>query len=744
MKKILLPITVLFVFLFALSAQTTQEQADAIVSERLSQETLPYIVSAKEGLQPEMTITSNNGELLELDYPCWVYYVSYPTVNCCLGRYLIVNESNGNLLEVNAKGNAMPKDLAKWRVVEKHYPITIKMTSFSLPTGCAWDNLASDSLYLINSREELAQHLACWANVILDVDLDRYTLMVLKPKYCNIESKVEKLLLKQLSADKYLLYVDVLPSTTAIAAPLIISVLAPKIAETASVELDISTEDYVEGYIVGTFVGTGTFVDSVFYEDLTPRGYCIKLIGSNNSKMSFYTFSLADPSEVITHGISNSSNCGPVFFSNDYKKIKFKYKIAENKLDFDIGPCTTMVPQFPWDIYDEVVVYDVIAEIEENVAPFSASEMTTSINHFSMNFFATAYEELSSDENIVLSPLSLNMALAMVWNGANGETRQGIQQAMGMQNYSQAEVNSYFLNLRNDLITADPNVKLTLANSIWYDNGFPVKNDFIAANKDYYDAEVNEIDFRAPEAPDQINQWCSDNTNGLIKEMITEIPSDVMMYLINALYFKGLWTDSCGFDSEYTHPTYFYKENGEKILIDMMSQSRKDIEYYSDNRLEMVSLPYGNGAYSMIFALPKGNFGDMPVQLKENGYWQKCLSNLKPQIAFLSIPKFKVEYEPEPDLNKILIKLGMEKAFTAFADFSGISDAGLFISQVRQKTYIEVDEKGTEAAAITMIGMPNGEGPTYPSFYANRPFLFVIQENTTGTALFMGKIGSPK
>jgi len=179
-------------------------------------------------------------------------------------------------------------------------------------------------------------------------------------------------------------------------------------------------------------------------------------------------------------------------------------------------------------------------------------------------------------------------------------------------------------------------------------------------------------------------------------------------------------------------------------LVDMMMQCREGIDYYSDDHLQMVTLPYGNGAYSMVFALPKGDFGEMLLQLKQSGYWQNCLSNLKPQEVELFIPKFKVEYEPQPNLNNILIKLGMGKAFTGFADFSGISDVGLSISQVRQKTYIEVDEKGTEAAAVTVVQMDGTSVPSTPVFFANRPFLFVIQENTTGTTLFMGKIGNPK
>jgi len=452
MKRIFLLIATLFAFLSAFSAPITREQADEIVLNRMSQEDRFYFIHAKENVQAKMTIITSTGEELELDYPCWVYYVIYADVNCCAGRYLIVNESNGNLLDVNTKGKAQPSDLAEWR------------------------------------------------EIIVD-------------------------------------------------------------------------------------------------------------------------------------------------------------------------------------------------------APFSATQMTNSVNHFSMEFFATAHEELKADENIVLSPLSLNMALAMVWNGAKGDTRQGIQQAMGMKNYAQEDVNNYFLDLRQKLTTADADVKLALANSIWYNEGFPVKSDFINVNKNYYNAEVNEIDFRAPDAPAQINKWCSDNTNGLIKEMIKEILPNTMMYLINALYFKGLWKDDCGFDPEQTYKTYFRKENGQNVLVDMMNQKREDIDYYEDTHLQMVTLPYGNGAYSMIFALPKGDFDAMLLQLKQSGYWQNCLSNLKSQEVRLSIPKFKTEYEPNPNLNNILTQLGMGKAFTTSADFSGISDIALLISQVRQKTYIEVDEKGTEAAA---------------------------------------------
>jgi len=254
MRRILLLIAAPFVFLSVTTAQVTQEQADEIVLQRISQNTqvyYQYILFAKESIQTKMSVTTAAGEEIELDYPCWVYYVSYyidcsvdmDCVHIDLGRYLIINENNGNLLEVKPRSYTAPSDLAEWRVAKAIYPITIETTNFSLPQGCAWDGLIPDSLYVINSRAELSQHLACWANVILDVDLDKYTLLAFIPKYYNCHSKVEKILLQQQSGNEYLLSVDIIPSATAVACPLFVSVLVPKIAETASVELEINIAD---------------------------------------------------------------------------------------------------------------------------------------------------------------------------------------------------------------------------------------------------------------------------------------------------------------------------------------------------------------------------------------------------------------------------------------------------------------------------------------------------------------------
>ncbi|GHT26304.1 serpin [Bacteroidia bacterium] len=373
-------------------------------------------------------------------------------------------------------------------------------------------------------------------------------------------------------------------------------------------------------------------------------------------------------------------------------------------------------------------------------------KMANEGNAFAAELFATINATETEKENIVISPLSLNMVLAMVWNGANGETKQAIQKAIGMNNYPQAEVNAYFKKLREALLKTDPTVKLAIANSIWPRKGFPVKPDFYNVNKNWYNAEVKELDFSSPSAANTINQWCSDNTNGLIKKMIDDIPGNVMMYLINALYFKGEWSDKHGFAASSTANKPFYKENGEQITVKMMEQNSQ-LGYYQDELLASTVLPYGNGAFSMVFMLPNQgiSFNKILERLKQPEYWSRCLNPFGSFDVNLYIPKFKTEYEKE--LNKTLEQLGMGIAFSSDADFSGISDIALSISKVKQKACIEVNEKGSEAAAVTVVEMVTSAEPSIPqkvTFCADRPFLFAIKENFTGTVLFMGKIGKPE
>jgi serpin B len=362
---------------------------------------------------------------------------------------------------------------------------------------------------------------------------------------------------------------------------------------------------------------------------------------------------------------------------------------------------------------------------------------------FGMDFLASVLAEQPDKDNVVISPLSLNMALAMVWNGAAGDTRTAIQKAMGMSDYQPEEVNAYFKKLKEALLKTDPTTKLALANSIWAKKGFPFKESFFDVNRQWYDAKISELDFSDPKSVGTINQWCADNTNGLIKKMIDKIPGDMVMYLMNALYFKGTWAEVCEFQKNDTKDADFRKENGETVKVKMMNQMSNQ-PYYNDENLSLTSLPYGNGAFRMVFVLPNDgvSFNEMVEQLQTPEYLTYCLNMARTYAVNLFIPKFQIEYEI--DLKQPLSTMGMGIAFTDFADFSGMSANSLLISEAKQKTYIKVDEEGTEAAAVTSIGMELTSNPPPPqqvTFRAERPFMFLIQEKSSGVVLFVGKIG---
>ena len=242
MKKTLLSIVTPIIFLSAISAQITQEQADALVMERMSQETQSHIIFVKDGVQTEMTITTANDEIFELDYPCFVYYIRY--AEGMNDKFLIVNASNGNLLEIRTKANAEPKDLAEWQII--NFPIVVPFTEYFLEFVnyflCEWTNLSSggkNRLVLINSNEELRNYIRCLYGYPSEVDFSNRTLLVyIVGACCNEQSYVERMLLQQLSDNKYLLSFDVEPSEFADATPLVISIWIPKISDDCQVEVN--------------------------------------------------------------------------------------------------------------------------------------------------------------------------------------------------------------------------------------------------------------------------------------------------------------------------------------------------------------------------------------------------------------------------------------------------------------------------------------------------------------------------
>ena len=372
-------------------------------------------------------------------------------------------------------------------------------------------------------------------------------------------------------------------------------------------------------------------------------------------------------------------------------------------------------------------------------------ELIESDNGFGLEFFK---EVLTGDTspNIMVSPLSVALALGMTYNGASGTTKDAMKETLKLGGLSDQEINESYKSIMDQLVRLDPKVILNIANSIWYKLNFPVQNEFINLNSQYYYAEVNELDFSLPEAKDIINGWVDEKTDGLIPEIIDNISPDVVMYLINAIYFKGVWKYE--FDPEKTSERDFYLEDSRSMKVDMM-EMEEEVLYTSNDIFQAVSLPYGDGQFNMFIMLPAAQktTADIVAELN-NDNWDSWIGSLQTEQVVVKLPKFKFDFFRL--LNDDLTGMGMGIAFDPDnADFSGINpERDLYISRVLHKTFIDVNEEGTEAAAVTAVEISetsyNPDEPVIRYFIADHPFLFAIRENSSGTILFMGRVGQPK
>jgi len=404
---------------------------------------------------------------------------------------------------------------------------------------------------------------------------------------------------------------------------------------------------------------------------------------------------------------------------------------------FLLSSCDKNNPQTDETITDPIVIQ--LNSAETNIA--------VADKDFAMDFFSRAYEQNANGakkENMMVSPFSLSTALAMVWNGANGETKTAIQNALGFPNYTATDLNGYYKKMREALLSTDPSVKLAIANSIWYRKGSTVNNEFLETNKTWFKAQTEAIDFTLPTAVSIINKWCSDNTNGLIKDVLKEISPYDMMFLLNALYFNGTWAEGYAFKESETKPASFKKADGTSVSVNMMNNKTKML-YFTDETLSAINLPYGNGAFSMMLMLPQDNVSmpAMVTKLKSPSYWHNLMNSRISKEVTIQVPKFKIEYNA--NFNEVLKQMGMAIAFDpVHADFSKIFPLDqTYITKVDQFTYIDVNEKGTEAAAVTIIGVGVTSYTPPVLFIANHPFVFAICEKSTGCVLFMGLVGNP-
>lgn len=373
--------------------------------------------------------------------------------------------------------------------------------------------------------------------------------------------------------------------------------------------------------------------------------------------------------------------------------------------------------------------------------------MVEKSNEFALQFFEQSITQLNSDENAMLSPLSIQAALAMTLQGARGTTSEAIAEALDFSDFGIDAINVYFKKLISDLPNLDPRTKMDIANSIWYRQQFQVLPEFLNVNQQFYQAEVHALDFEQPASVNKINHWVSDNTQKKIEKIVDQLDSDLMMLLINAIYFKGSWEQE--FDPSATYREVFqHGSNALHVLHADYMKIEHSFPYHQSSAYEAVDLPYGNKKYSMLAIRPKEgkSVADILSQFRDPQIWKESFSpsSMSSRKMLLSFPKFKFSYSNT--LNDELSALGMGVAFSPAADFTGISIQGpLEISEVKHKTFIEVNEEGTEAAAVTSVGVVMTSMPAQPLVVKfDKPFLFVIREVSSGLILFMGQLNNPQ
>lgn len=381
-----------------------------------------------------------------------------------------------------------------------------------------------------------------------------------------------------------------------------------------------------------------------------------------------------------------------------------------------------------------------------NNLPEKSAQIISSDNSFGLELFRKITSKAGNSGNTMVSPLSISLALSMVYNGAAGETKKEMENAMKLSGLTTEEINNAHKVLVEALQSADSDVLLEIANAIYYRQELAVKGDFVNVNKEFYDAIVKSLNFNSSDALKTINGWVATKTRGKIPTIIDSVDPSIVMILLNAIYFNGIWTTPFGDKKTHDLPFTF----GDKSVKNVAQMNQEmTVDYGSNELFSAVLLPYGKGKYQMTVILPNADKStkDVIAQMSSDKWkeWMKSMSSM-PEVV-VTMPRFKFSWEMK--LNQILAGMGMKKAFESdAADFSGIADVSpnrMYIDFVIHKTFIDVNEKGTEAAAVTGIGMtvtsmPGGK--TY--FNVNRPFLFAITEKTTGTIMFIGEVNSPE
>lgn len=353
--------------------------------------------------------------------------------------------------------------------------------------------------------------------------------------------------------------------------------------------------------------------------------------------------------------------------------------------------------------------------------------------------------EADKDGNLFISPTSLFMALSMIYNGAEGSTKEEIAETLQMVGIDAEALNKANASLMNRLQKDSESIQLDIANSIWLNKEFNFREAFSANNQKYFNAEIEEIDIGDAASADKINQWVADATNDKITEMVTSpLNPNMVTYLLNAVYFKGDW--SYEFDEEMTKNEPFYLDDGTTKDVPLMALT-EELAYMENDMFQAVELPYGDGEMNMKVFLPKAHTDIKAFQNEltiEN--WRTWHESFEMKKGTVQLPRFQLDYEVL--LNDALRQLGMISAFEKDADFSKMiqENRPVWISLVKQKTFLDVNEKGTEAAAVTGIEFETTSLPLEEPFTmkVNRPFFIAITDVETDAIIFMGIIANPQ
>ena len=361
-------------------------------------------------------------------------------------------------------------------------------------------------------------------------------------------------------------------------------------------------------------------------------------------------------------------------------------------------------------------------------------------NNFSFELFKQI-NQVRPDSNLFISPFSVSMALGMALNGAEGNTFEQIKTVLGFENYDLESIDQIYKNYFSRLKDIDSRVIFEIANSVWYAQSFNILPSFLLTNQQYFNAQVYGADFADPATLTAINNWVKQKTHQKIEKILNYIPRQAVLYLLNALYFKGIW--QYAFDPDETRDWWFKHEPQQQTSCKMMFLTRK-LAHLKSAQFEMVQLPYGNGRFNMAIILPNPDrkIDDLIANLNISD-WQSYLNQCRIDSGTVGLPRLKMGFEMV--LNDLLKNMGMPDAFSPTkADFSKITnESGIYISLVKHKTFVEINEEGTEAAAVTIVGFDRSVSGLF-NMIADHPFLFIIYEKESQAILFMGKVIEPE